>query len=132
MTADRETVWVNASELGEAPSRLVDVAAWAERLLSKIPPDMRDKATVEIGDVSYERPETDAEYMARLSKQRESAALKEASERREWERLKAKYPDGAPPAGPEPPKGVGMIAKLEWIERVQYPALRAKYGADTP
>ncbi len=90
---------------GFPPSNLTDFMAWLDKAITAIPEEYREAARFEIdtsssyGDycasveVSYCRPETDAEWDARKAHVMQRVQQAESEQRAEFERLKAKFGD---------------------------------------
>jgi hypothetical protein len=107
MSGDRRIVrkevadWSTWDDCGEELASLPEFIAELQRLLDKIPPEYREQAKVSLrasGDyagaylnVTYDRPETDAEIETRLAQHQQYKAEQEARERRMLVALKAKY-----------------------------------------
>lgn len=89
------------------PERLADLPAWSIALLKRVPAKYRASATLEVTgseydtrlEVSYERPETNKEWKARKADVARRQALavtrQEETDRKEFERLQAKFEAGA-------------------------------------
>ncbi len=83
--------------------KLVDVIASLEEVLEEVPEAYRDTAEIEVGaeqdydyytleaTVTYKRPETDEEIRARMLQLEFQEKARRDIERREYERLKAKF-----------------------------------------
>jgi hypothetical protein len=89
---------------GFPPKNVLMLQAWIAESLGEVPEAFRDKAELEFsteswGDHSsnlcmefyYVRPETEAEFAERVHKAAMAAVRAEAQERRQFERLQAKY-----------------------------------------
>ena len=90
------------------PEKLSDLIAWLEEYRDRAPPEYRDEVVCEIGSevmwgypethicISYERPETDEEMIAREDREAWERKKTEARQRNQdladLERLRKKYP----------------------------------------
>jgi len=80
----------------ETPMALCALAAVLRRIQAEIPDAELDEAEVEVGDdsgvnITYSRPETDAEMQQREEQEAAAARAREAHERATLAELKAKY-----------------------------------------
>jgi hypothetical protein len=102
-TGERDS-WADDDSEWFVPLKLVDLPKWASEMQAKIPLEFRHEARLEIGSrsgydgdhsviatVCYVRPETDAEMNQRLATERYYEASRLETERREYERLRAKF-----------------------------------------
>lgn len=101
------TLWEqNWNNWNERPTALVQYAAWLSAKLSAIPEEYRKSASVEINaepsyegsavleyKITYERPETDTERLAREADEARREENRKAHELEQLKRLRAKYPD---------------------------------------
>ena len=101
------TLWENQwNNYDERPNALVAYAEWLAVKLSEIPEEYRATASVEIEAeasyedsaelkyrITYKRPETDAERMARQADESHAAENQRAFELEQLKLLRAKYPD---------------------------------------
>ncbi len=90
-------------EGGWIPENLTDAVAWLQGYLEQVPEEYRDKATIEITsqsdydyhkpciEISYHRPPTDQEKQDRLEDERQHSEAREARDRQEYYRLRAKF-----------------------------------------
>lgn len=78
---------------------LIPLIAKLQEILAAIPPEQRESAVLHIRgreyythvDVRWKAPESDEELKARTDREAQRAAEREASDRREYERLTAKF-----------------------------------------
>jgi hypothetical protein len=88
---------------------LLEIRAWIDALLERVPEAYRQSAKLKVEDVSgyegeshievtayYERPETDDEYKRRIAKEKAEKAVEEQKERAILERLRKKYEPTSP------------------------------------
>ena len=82
------------------PETLTEAIAWLQQFLEQVPVEFRETATVDISgfedyaariEISYQRPPTDTEKQGRLAEERQLNKERENKERRQYERLKAKF-----------------------------------------
>lgn len=101
-----EVVLLNKEQYGDgfpADHNARDFIKWLEGVIDQAPPEYRDMVFIEIDSttsydqslatvkVAYRRPETDEELAARQAEFERVRAAKEAHDRAEFARLKAKF-----------------------------------------
>lgn len=104
---EKRVVLFSSDRSGDMPtSDLAGFVAWASGLLASVPEQYRSSATIDIDSsvyydcavteivVYYCRPETDDEMAEREQYEARRVAESEAQERREFERLAAKFGKG--------------------------------------
>jgi len=85
------------------PERLVETIEWLQEKLASIPKEYREVATIDVGssteydghtatvEISYTRPETQAEKNVRVSRTAHELAARAENEHKQYLALKAKF-----------------------------------------